>query len=367
MNISKSSLDFNLEYYREKRKVRGNILERWFSLIPVYIDEKLDRELIIKALNIIQTETCVRFKLVNRIIVGMSGIRYCPGEKCASFIGRSTNRQFQNIFIAGHCQTVGVIQHETLHALGIDHEHNRIDRNQYVTIMTDNVDESLISDFSISSPLNSNTFGLPYDYGSIMHYDMDSFTKNNGSTIIPKHELYRKTIGQVEQLSFIDIKTVNMMYCRYKCPPTPFRCHNNGYSNPNNCLQCKCVEGFVGNDCGRFAVNPYSCGRTRFVALRTKQEIKAVGKINCFYHLLAPKNSKIVINIVFISIHPYTRKICLPNDSLEIKYWKDKTVTGARFCGINKNIIFYSKSNVVLIYYRSTDARSRFKLLFKKH
>uniref|UniRef100_A0A0K0F136 Metalloendopeptidase n=1 Tax=Strongyloides venezuelensis TaxID=75913 RepID=A0A0K0F136_STRVS len=366
INISKTSYYFNLEYYREKRKVRGNLQHRWFSLIPVYIDEKLNRELIIKALNIIQTETCVRFKLVNRIFVGMSGIRYRLGERCASFIGRSTNREFQDIFVAYYCQTLGVIQHETLHALGIDHEHNRIDRNQYVTIMTDNVDKSLINDFSISSKLDSNTFGLPYDYGSIMHYDMDSFTKNKGSTIIPKHELYRKTIGQVEQLSFIDIKTVNMMYCQFKCSSSSLRCFNSGFLNPNYCDRCKCVEGFTGIDCGKFVVNEQSCGKTRYIALRKSQEIKAVGKINCFYHLLTQRNSKIGIKIIFVSIHPYTRKYCSPNDCLEIKYWQDKTVTGARFCGINKNIIFYSKNNVVLIYYRSTDPRSRFKLIFKK-
>uniref|UniRef100_A0A0N5C0T6 Metalloendopeptidase n=1 Tax=Strongyloides papillosus TaxID=174720 RepID=A0A0N5C0T6_STREA len=344
MNFDTSSYFYNLEYYRQKRKIK-NKLQRWFSTIPVYINEGLNRELIIRAINIIQKETCVRFKLVNEIVKGIPGIRFCPGEKCFSLVGMASRRQFQNIFIAGHCQTVGVIQHEILHALGVDHEHNRIDRDQYVTIMTDNIDESNIHDFSTPWLFDSRTFGLPYDYGSIMHYAMDTFSKNNGSTIIPKHELYKKTIGHTYKLSFIDIKTVNMMYCMYKCK-VRIKCFNFGYSDPNSCDRCKCLEGFVGKDCSRFTVNPSPCGKAKYAVHRKLQEIKADGILNCSYHLLTQRRSKIIIKISYVNTYPYTQQCCLPDDCLEVKYWKDKTVTGARFCGINNNVLFYSTDNI---------------------
>uniref|UniRef100_A0A0K0F135 Metalloendopeptidase n=1 Tax=Strongyloides venezuelensis TaxID=75913 RepID=A0A0K0F135_STRVS len=366
MNISKRFYDFNLEDYREKRKVK-NKYQRWFlSTIPVYINERLNRELIIQAINIIQQETCVRFRVVNQIIMGIPGIRFSPGERCCSQVGMVNRRRFQNIFIAGYCQTLGVIQHEILHALGIDHEHNRIDRDQYVTILTDNVEESKINDFNIPWILDSNTFGIPYDYGSIMHYDMNTFSKNNGPTVIPKHDLYRKTIGHTYKLSFLDIKTVNMLYCQFTCSSS-LNCKNKSYQNPNICSKCKCIEGYVGNDCSRFTVNMSPCGKARKIAHRRIQEIRAEGLLNCSYHLSTQRHRKIVIKISYVHIYPYTHQCCSPENCLEVKYWEDKSVTGARFCGTENNVLFYSKSNIVLVYFRSTHYINRFKIFFKKY
>uniref|UniRef100_A0A0N5C2U2 Metalloendopeptidase n=1 Tax=Strongyloides papillosus TaxID=174720 RepID=A0A0N5C2U2_STREA len=366
MSINKSSYDFNFESYRKKRKIIGNELKKWPSFIPVYIDKRLDHRLIIQALSIIEVETCVRFYLIDQILKGMSGIQFRSGEKCASIIGKSHDRELQKIFIADYCQTLGEIQHETLHALGIDHEHSRIDRNYYVSILLENVDESQIDDFRITSTRDSNTFGLSYDYGSIMHYDMYSHSKNKKPTIIPKYNLYKKTIGQIKELSFLDIKTLNLLYCKSKCSSFVIICHNNGYVNPNSCDRCICIEGFIGYNCLNFVENIPICGKSKYLAQYFPQKISAGGIVNCKYYLMTQKRAKIMIKIRFTSIHPHRRKICSPKNTLEIKYWEDKAVTGARFCGVNKNVVFYSYSNIVIIYFRSTDSRNRFKLMFAK-
>uniref|UniRef100_A0A0N5C2U5 Metalloendopeptidase n=1 Tax=Strongyloides papillosus TaxID=174720 RepID=A0A0N5C2U5_STREA len=335
-NINKGSSYSDLESYREKRKVKGKKSHIWTSAIPFFVDSRLNHSLIIRALREIQSETCVRFYEVKKISK-MSGIQYYPGDVCASHLGKLLAKKFQKIFIAKTCETIGGIQHETLHALGVDHEHNRIDRDHYVSILYENIDKSSAEDFRISSLVDSNTFGLPYDYGSIMHYTMYASSKNGKPTIVPKHYIYKNTIGHVRKLSFIDIKTINLLYCMNKCS-FKIDCYKGSYQDSNFCFRCKCVDGFVGNDCNHFVMNIPSCGMSTHVAKRSPQVLKSYGIKNCYYHLMTRKYSKIIIKIFHIIIYPFQRRYCWPEDSLEIKYWDDKTVTGARFCGIRTNI-----------------------------
>lgn len=92
------------------------------------------------------------------------------------------------------------------------------------------------SNFRKSNRINS--FGTPYDYGSIMHYRANAFSKNGQPTIIPKKA--GVTIGNRRALSPIDVQQMMLLY---KCkgsstvppptttPPAPgtFRCNfNNG-------------------------------------------------------------------------------------------------------------------------------------------
>jgi hypothetical protein len=55
-----------------------------------------------------------------------------------------------------------------------------------------------------------DTFGVPYDLGSIMHYGNNYGDPIYLKTIDPD---YQKTIGQEDDLSFLDIKTANLVYC----------------------------------------------------------------------------------------------------------------------------------------------------------
>uniref|UniRef100_A0A0N5C2U3 Metalloendopeptidase n=1 Tax=Strongyloides papillosus TaxID=174720 RepID=A0A0N5C2U3_STREA len=364
MNINKSFSYFDYEYYRKKRKVRGRKFNLWSKSIPFFIEKNLNRNLIVKALREIEQTTCVRFHEVKRVSFRMTGIRYFPGRACSSYLGKRILRGFQTIYIAKRYETLGAIQHETLHLLGIDHEHCRIDRDKYLFVLLKNVKRSDIYDFRVPSSTHSNTFGLPYDYGSIMHYDMLASSKNNEPTLIPKHVLYAHTIGHVQKLSFIDIKTINLLYCRNMCS-FKIDCDNGSYQHPTKCFQCICVEGFVGKNCNHFTTNLPSCGKSIHFVHEFPQEIKVNGKIKCYYRLIAEKDTKIMLQ-VYTRIHPLKRVFCWPEDCLEIKYWEDKTVTGARFCGRTKNIIFLSKSNVVIVYFKSTYIENEFKLKFKK-
>lgn len=56
-----------------------------------------------------------------------------------------------------------------------------------------------------------DTFGVPYDYDSIMHYNAYEFSKDdNKPTIIPKQP--GVFIGQRIRLSTLDIKKIQILY-----------------------------------------------------------------------------------------------------------------------------------------------------------
>ncbi|XP_012282917.1 uncharacterized protein LOC105701071 isoform X2 [Orussus abietinus] len=65
--------------------------------------------------------------------------------------------------------------------------------------------------FRVLAETEANTFGLPYDYDSIMHYPMTAFSVNKSSpTLIPLRKNAR--IGQRIHLSFYDIEKLLISY-----------------------------------------------------------------------------------------------------------------------------------------------------------
>lgn len=65
---------------------------------------------------------------------------------------------------------LGVIAHEVAHALGFWHEQSRPDRDYYVRVRWENIDRDSKGQFLKEQPADVDNGGVPYDYGSIMHY-----------------------------------------------------------------------------------------------------------------------------------------------------------------------------------------------------
>ncbi|MBL7793809.1 MAG: M12 family metallopeptidase [Saprospiraceae bacterium] len=104
-----------------------------------------------------------------------------------------------------------VLTHEFGHALGLQHEQCRSDRDNYVEIRWENIQESALGNFQ-KKPSSVDYFG--YDYNSLMHYPRTSFAIDNSlPTIVPLQE--GVTIGQREGLSFGDRQTIAKMYQRF--------------------------------------------------------------------------------------------------------------------------------------------------------
>lgn len=77
-------------------------------------------------------------------------------------------RNKYSFIINHHYLQLGIVIHEMGHAIGMTHTHSRPDRNTYVEIWKENVEEDYKDQFDIRKWFNS--YDVPYDYLSIMHY-----------------------------------------------------------------------------------------------------------------------------------------------------------------------------------------------------
>lgn len=64
----------------------------------------------------------------------------------------------------------GLYLHETGHAIGLVHEHQLPNRDDYISIRYTNVDPSMRIWFDKYSNDAVDQMGVEYDYSSIMHY-----------------------------------------------------------------------------------------------------------------------------------------------------------------------------------------------------
>ena len=81
-----------------------------------------------------------------------------------------------------------VILHELGHVLGMHHEHQRSDRDNFVTLRPEN---DIMRELGFSKGQYRTNFGIldrsknygPYDYDSVMHYSSYWFESDNSSLI----------------------------------------------------------------------------------------------------------------------------------------------------------------------------------------
>jgi len=133
-------------------------------------------------------------------------VEFTSGPGCASWVGRQGGRQ--DIWVADDCSS-GSLIHEIGHAVGFEHEHTRPDRDQFITILWENIAEDKVHNFDI--PSHRVMTPGEYDYESIMHYGEAFFSSNGMATIVANTEL-PVDIGQRLALSAGDIAAVEQMY-----------------------------------------------------------------------------------------------------------------------------------------------------------
>ncbi|CAK8678215.1 unnamed protein product [Clavelina lepadiformis] len=131
------------------------------------------------------------------------------GHGCKSFVGRIGGRQL--IELGPECRYKGMIVHEIMHALGFWHEQSRPDRDNYVTMQLENVDEEYHRNFLKRTIPLEPTIDLEYDVNSIMHSDGYLFSKTGYPTIVYKHTS-SAVVAHRTELSEKDIEKLNRLY-----------------------------------------------------------------------------------------------------------------------------------------------------------
>ncbi len=108
--------------------------------------------------------------------------------------------------------------HEILHAVGFYHEHMRSDRDQYITVNWDNIENGMQDQFT-KVPASQNRLLTRFDFDSIMIYGTKAFSKNGRNTMTPKVKGAKMIESHFKRsLSPSDVISVNKLY----------KCNNKG-------------------------------------------------------------------------------------------------------------------------------------------
>ncbi len=135
----------------------------------------------------------------------------------SSSVGMVTGKQYVNIYNWGWRF---IMAHELAHTLGFWHEQSRSDRDTYVTIEWDRIEDGKSGNFDKH---NAASHYGPYDFDSVMHYGQCSFSTcgscesdlSNCRTITVKSPWatqWQNVIGQRNHLSDYDILAMSFVY-----------------------------------------------------------------------------------------------------------------------------------------------------------
>ncbi|KRY73611.1 Zinc metalloproteinase dpy-31, partial [Trichinella pseudospiralis] len=349
---------------RQKRKFIALNARHWDSSVP--IDYSFDgshtskqERLIELALKHWENVTCLRFRRRfdtpkgNRII-------FTDVDGCASNVGRNPMKEPQYVSLSLDCMKLGVIAHEVAHALGFWHEQSRPDRDRFVNVVWRNIDEGSLAQFLKEQTREVDSKGIPYDYGSIMHYRSKAFAKNGDLyTLLTNVQNYQRTIGQRDHLSFNDIRLMNQIYCSHVC--TPLNCQRGGYTDPKKCSRCRCPDGFTGKLC-EIVMPGFDANCGGLVAVKSRwhyfsspnypKAFKAGQE--CSWLFRAADGLRVELEFIerFDIYCKAEHSLCM--DYIEIRNSSDFANTGMRLCchNVPKQRI-YSSTTDMLVLFRS--------------
>uniref|UniRef100_A0A8D0FQM7 Meprin A subunit n=1 Tax=Strix occidentalis caurina TaxID=311401 RepID=A0A8D0FQM7_STROC len=201
-------------YFLSLMQKRSSIIGdnyRWPHVIPYVLDDSLEmnaKGLILKAFEQYQLKTCIDFKPWEG---EENYISVFKGSGCWSSVGNQ-QEGLQQLSIGANCDRIGTIQHEFLHALGFWHEQSRSDRDDYVSIVWDNIQPGKDHNFLKYNDTTSDSLNVPYDYTSVMHYSQNAFRNGTEPTIVTNIPDFMDVIGQRMDFSDYDLQKLNRLY-----------------------------------------------------------------------------------------------------------------------------------------------------------
>lgn len=197
-----------------------------------------------------------------------------------------------------------------------------------------------------------------------MHYASNSFSiEPSKSAIITNIPEYQWTIGQREELSFMDAKLANDVYCPKFCENLENRCQRGGYPNPKDCASCLCPSGFSGTNCDTIEQSQNAnCGGIIHIVDNTHHEVISSPNYpntylmnqKCSWLVSCPIDQHVKLEFAqdFDIFCNWEKRHCI--DYVEVKFGHRFNITGPRFCchfWPEKGIL--SQGNEMMIIFRS--------------
>lgn len=129
------------------------------------------------------------------------------GDGNYSYVGMIGGKQLLSLSMRS---TYGTAIHELGHAVGLKHEHCRGDRDSYIIVYPENIeDENNVQYFDKYDAETVVPIGT-FDFSSVMLYGSDAFAKSGTATMTTKDGLY--FVGQRRKLSDGDLEGIAAIY-----------------------------------------------------------------------------------------------------------------------------------------------------------
>ncbi|MCY4524090.1 MAG: M12 family metallopeptidase [Halobacteriovoraceae bacterium] len=178
------------------------------GIIPFVIEKNLPQEnLVKKILTEMNSLTHLRF------IVRTNEINFVKFKKgprnCYSHVGMIGGEQFVSLGL--RCGRKEIL-HEIMHTVGFFHEQNRMDRDEYVQILWENIAEEHWPQFQKIKTQFWEKFNFPFSFNSILLYPSRAFSQHPRDYSIVTVD--GTPFSSVNNLSSEDIARINKIYSR---------------------------------------------------------------------------------------------------------------------------------------------------------
>lgn len=204
------------------------------------------------------------------------------------------SRRFPSLSINPKVADYGTMLHELGHVIGLLHEHQRIDRDKFITVTNENL-------IKTGKGHVSSKMGIPsgnYDFDSIMHYGRHLLSNGRGPVLTPTNR--ENVVGQRMYISRGDAQTVVALYSdtftdrefeRFKKTQESPHCTNTGGTEIESAML---VKDFQSRALGEIVMEWLKIGQTQPLSLfpTEQRRIDERGVEKDLYFIPIDKDSK---------------------------------------------------------------------------